>query len=235
MRGQEKRQGKCLSSVSGHAAFSTEISSWTEVSGSRPSTSILNYSSFHFTGLYNGALVYVTAISKEFDQDNFPTYIFIKADVYRGVPFPLRRDIPIVPCTYPFFDKYSGRTYQKRQFPIQLAFGLTAFRSQVRNKLLCSGFTVIPFFLLQGKTCRNVVVGNPSPGDHSTMFTSQSPHLGYVCLSRVTTLEGLMFQRPFSADIIVGSGRSLAVQDWQNELRRLEALEEETLRNINRL
>jgi len=183
------------------------------------------------SGLCNGSLVWVTQISKNFDDDGLPDIVWVRPDNYIGVPFPLRTDIPITPVNVPCYDKFSGRTIMKRQLPLSLGWGMTSHKSQVCIALKNHKEHIsICIFILQGKTCKYLVVGNPVPGDNCTMFTSESPHLFYVSISRATTLEGVMLQRPFSPSLVTG-GRRLALQNWQRELRRLEALEEETRRN----
>ena len=88
------------------------------------------------SGLYNGALCTISEILTDKDEDGFPLAIFVKPDQYYGPRFSLRSDIPVCPIEFPEYDPVSKQTFIRRQYPIELSFGITIHKSQVSKKFI---------------------------------------------------------------------------------------------------
>jgi hypothetical protein len=113
----------------------------------------------------------------------FPTVLLIKFDDYSGPDFPglLPGVIPVFPATRSY--DYKGVSCSRTQFPLRLAYAITVHKSQ-------------------GLTLSKVVL-NLDQKEHCL-------GLSYVAVSRVKTLQGLMFERPFDFDRFASTNSIMA-------------------------
>ena len=138
-------------------------------------------------GLVNGALGTVMDILYEAGKRppaDQPIAILVKFDKYTGPTFPETPDwFPIVPITKHFTDKNVSCT--RTQFPLSLAWSVTIYKSQ-------------------GLTMDRVVVdiGN----------TEMQSGITYVALTRVRTLDNIVFNPPFNLQRLqkLGKGEIIA-------------------------
>lgn len=124
-------------------------------------------------GLVNGSMGAVHDIMWENGQDPssmMPSIILIKFDEYSGPAFPHcnRGVIPVFPATRQF--EYKGAACSRTQSPLRPAYAITVHKSQ-------------------GLTLSRAVL-NLNQGEHCL-------GLSYVGVSRVKTLDGQLFERPF--------------------------------------
>ncbi len=124
-------------------------------------------------GLVNGATGIVFDLeweAGEYSSTSLPSLILVKFDNYSRPLFPgcLPAIAPIFPVTRQF--EYNKVTCSRQQFPLRLAYALTVYKSQ-------------------GLTLSRVVL-NLSQREHCR-------GLSYVAISRVKTLNGLLFESPF--------------------------------------
>ena len=127
-------------------------------------------------GLVNGLMGTVVDLTWELEQDpntSLPFAILIAFDDYSGPVYP-GCDAGIVPvfARQSRFD-YHGIACTRKQFPLQLAYGITVHKSQ--------GLTL-------SKAVLNLATREHTLG------------LSYVAVSRVKTLQGLLFECPFDYD-----------------------------------
>jgi hypothetical protein len=124
-------------------------------------------------GLVNGSMGTVVDLTWELGQDpntSLPFAILIAFDNYSGPVYP-GCDASIVPvfARQSRFD-YHGIACTRKQFPLQLAYGITVHKSQ--------GLTL-------SKAVMNLATKEHALG------------LSYVAVSRVKSLQGLLFECPF--------------------------------------
>jgi ATP-dependent exoDNAse (exonuclease V) alpha subunit len=132
-------------------------------------------------GLVNGAMGYIYDIAwhstVEDPRQEAPFLLLLKMDKYDGPAcFPGREDIPanVVPIFQSTRDfLYGGAVCSRRQFPLTVAYSITVHKSQ-------------------GATLDKAVL-DISQRDFQSGLT-------YVAASRVKSLQGLMFDVPFSLD-----------------------------------
>ena len=127
-------------------------------------------------GLVNGSTGEVVNFDWEADKDpltTMPYVILVRFDEYQGPPFPgcPPGTLPIFPATRQFL--FKGTLCTRTQFPLRLAYAITVHKSQ--------GMTLL-------KVVLNLALREHSLG------------LSYVAVSRVKTLDGIMFERPFDFD-----------------------------------
>jgi hypothetical protein len=127
-------------------------------------------------GLVNGSMGTVVDLTWELGQDpntSLPFAVLITFDGYSGPAFP-GCDAGVVPvfANLGRFE-YRGVACTRRQFPLRLAYGITVHKSQ--------GLTL-------SKAVMNLATKEHALG------------LSYVAVSRVKTLQGLLFECPFDYD-----------------------------------
>jgi ATP-dependent DNA helicase PIF1 len=127
-------------------------------------------------GLVNGSIGSIYNIVWDQGQDpssSMPSLLLIKFDEYSGPDFPNCNPgiIPVFPATRQF--NYKGAVFSRTQFPIRLAYAITVHKSQ-------------------GLTLSKVVL-NLNRREHCV-------GLSYVAVSRVKTLDGVLFEIPFDFD-----------------------------------
>ena len=128
-------------------------------------------------GLVNGSMGAVHDIAWDNGQDpssTMPSIILIKFDEYNGPDFPHCDPgvIPVFPATRQF--EYKGVACSRTQFPLRLAYAITVYKSQ--------GLTLPKVGL--NLNCREHCLG-----------------LSYVAVSRVKTLDGILFEGPFDFEL----------------------------------
>ena len=127
-------------------------------------------------GLVNGSMGTVVDLTWELGQDPntfLPFAVLIAFDGYSGPAFP-GCDAGVVPvfANIGRFE-YRGVACTRKQFPLRLAYGITVHKSQ--------GLTL-------SKAVMNLATKEHALG------------LSYVAVSRVKSLQGLLFECPFDYD-----------------------------------
>jgi ATP-dependent DNA helicase PIF1 len=128
------------------------------------------------SGLANGSIGEVVDIIWDIGQDpavTMPSVLLVQFSDYTGPDFPgyPPKTVPIFPVTRPF--EFRGVSCSRTQFPLRLAYAITVHKSQ--------GLTP------------NRVVLNLARKD-------RTPGLSYVAISRVKSLQGIMFEAPFDLE-----------------------------------
>lgn len=116
---------------------------------------------------------------------SLPSIVLVKFDGYMGPPFPGCDEsvVPILPVYRPY--DYKGASCTRTQFPLRLSYAITVHKSQ-------------------GLTLPKVVL-NLNQKEHAA-------GLSYVAVSRVKTLDSLLFEEPFDHDRFTG-GKSLTYKE----------------------
>jgi ATP-dependent exoDNAse (exonuclease V) alpha subunit len=151
-------------------------------------------------GLVNGSIGTVKDILWDAGQDpsvSMPSMLLVHFDEYSGPDFPLygSKTIPIFPAVRQF--EFKGAACTRTQFPLRLAYAITVHKSQ--------GLTLLRVAL------------NIDRKEHCLGLT-------YVAISRVKTLDGLMFECPFdfsrftSHDTPVAKDREFDINVRQKQL-----------------
>ena len=160
-------------------------------------------------GLVNGALGTVNNIVWEegaTPRDSPPVAICVVFDGYDGPAlYEIPNGKPVVPILRSHRD-FSKVTHQctRVQFPLSIAFAITVHKSQ-------------------GISIAKAVLDVSAP--------EFSPGLNYVAVSRLKTLEGLLFDCPFDLDVIrkKAKGKTAAAReaDWVRRTRQTVPLVDE--------
>ena len=124
-------------------------------------------------GLVNGSMGSIHDIAWDIGQDPssvMPSLLLVKVDGYKGPAFPdcPAGVIPVFPDMRTF--EFKGVSCSRTQFPLRLAYAISVHKSQ-------------------GLTLTKAVM-NLNRKEHCL-------GLSYVAVSRVTTLDGLLFEEPF--------------------------------------
>jgi len=77
---------------------------------------------------------------------------------------------------------------------------------------------------VQGLTLPKIIIGLPHPDEKNNMLKRETPHLLYVAISRVRSLDSVAFTREFYPSLVRPSNQTLA---WRIEQQRLNNLEKE--------
>src|SRR5271156_6058926 len=107
-----------------------------------------------------------------------PSLLLIKFNEYTGLEFPQCRlgIVPVFTTTCQF--EYKGAACSQTQFPLRLAYAITVYKSQ-------------------GLTLSRAVL-NLNQREHCL-------GLSYVAVSRVKTLNGVLFEMPFDYERFTGT------------------------------
>jgi ATP-dependent DNA helicase PIF1 len=145
--------------------------------------------------LYISVLGLVLCVGQ--DLSSLPSVLLISFDGYTGPDFMgcMPRIVPVFPVYRPFDLK--GVSCSRTQFPLPLAYAITVHKSQ--------GLTLSKVFL------------NLNQREHCT-------GLSYVAVSRVKTLDGVLFESPFHYDRFTAKETPVMVDrelDFTNRNREL--------------
>ena len=126
-------------------------------------------------GLANGSMGTIQDMSWDIGSDisSMPSVILVKFDGYTGPAFPDCGDriVPIYPVNRQF--DFKGMNCSRTQFPLRLAYAITVHK--------CQGMSL------------SAAVINLSQKEHCLGFS-------YVAVSRVRTIGGIVFEKPFDFD-----------------------------------